>query len=79
MLSAYKVTIESTKDFDSAQICTGGIPLNELTTDFESKIVKDLFVTGELLDLQGICGGYNLTLCWISGILAGKAIGDMYD
>ena len=43
----------------------------------ESKLVKDLFVIGELLDIDGLCGGYNLTVAWISGILAGKYIGEL--
>ena len=43
----------------------------------ESNIVSGLFVTGELLDIDGICGGYNLTIAWISGILAGKYIGEI--
>ena len=42
----------------------------------ESKIVKDLYIIGELLDINGNCGGYNLTECWISGILSGKSIGE---
>ena len=45
----------------------------------ESLKEKNLFITGELLDMNGDCGGYNLTTCWISGILAGKCIGEYYD
>ena len=37
----------------------------------ESKIVKDLYIVGELLDIDGDCGGYNLSIAWISGMLAG--------
>ena len=40
----------------------------------ESKLVKDLYVTGEVLDLDGDCGGYNLTLCFITGYIAGANI-----
>ena len=43
----------------------------------ESKLEKGLYVTGELLDINGNCGGFNLTECWISGILAGKSLGEM--
>ena len=43
----------------------------------ESKLVNGLFITGELLDIDGICGGYNLTIAWITGILAGKYIGEL--
>ena len=73
-LSAYKINIDNTKDFDSAQICTGGIPLDELTNEFESKKIKDLYFTGEIIDINGDCGGYNLTFAWISGITVGNTI-----
>ena len=42
----------------------------------ESKIVSNLYFTGEIIDIYGDCGGYNLALCWISGILCGKDIND---
>ena len=68
------------KDFDNSQICSGGVKLSEIDYNtFESKLVSNLYITGELLDMNGICGGYNLTTCWISGILSGRAIGDKYD
>ena len=38
----------------------------------ESKLIKDLYIVGELLDVDGDCGGYNLSFAWISGMLAGK-------
>ena len=40
----------------------------------ESKKISGLYITGELLDINGNCGGYNLTTCWISGILSGRDI-----
>ena len=45
----------------------------------ESKLIEGLYITGELLDINGNCGGFNLTECWISGILAGKSLGDLDD
>ena len=42
----------------------------------ESKIVPNLFITGELLDVDGDCGGYNLNWAWTSGKLAGKGTKD---
>lgn len=41
----------------------------------ESLKIKDLYVVGEVLDIDGDCGGYNLTIAWITGILAGMDIG----
>ena len=80
MLRSFPVNIVGTKDFSSAQICNGGVRLTEIDYNtMESKLVKNLFITGELLDMNGNCGGYNLTTCWISGLLAGKKIGDECD
>lgn len=79
-LKGLKINIIGHKSFDSAQICSGGVKLSEIDYNtFESKLVSNLYITGELLDMNGVCGGYNLTTCWISGILSGKAIGDKYD
>lgn len=79
-LSSLKINITGTKSFDSAQICSGGVKLSEIDYNtFESRKISNLYITGELLDMNGACGGYNLTTCWISGILAGKSIGDKYD
>ena len=79
-LKGLKINITGSKGFDSSQICSGGVKLSEIDYNtFESKVVSNLYITGELLDMNGVCGGYNLTTCWISGILSGKAIGDKYD
>ena len=42
----------------------------------ESLKCQNLYITGELLDIDGICGGYNLTVAWLTGLLAGKNIKD---
>lgn len=74
----FKVNIIDTNDFDNAQVCSGGIPLTEININtMESNMVKGLFIIGELLDIDGLCGGYNLTVAWISGILAGTYIGEL--
>ncbi len=79
-LRSLKIEITGNKSFDNSQICNGGVPLSEINYQtMESNIVKDLYITGELLDMNGNCGGYNLTTCWISGLLAGKDIGDSND
>lgn len=75
----YKMFIDDTKDFENAQICVGGLSLEEINESFETKI-ENLYVVGELLDVNGDCGGYNLTFAWLSGIIAGKKIaGDNND
>ena len=77
-LVKFKINIIDTNDFESAQICSGGVSLEEININtMESKLVDGLFVTGELLDIDGVCGGYNLTIAWITGILAGTYIGGL--
>ena len=69
----FKVKITATNSYDQAQVCSGGVPLTEINTNtMESKIVKDLYIVGELIDVDGDCGGYNLGFAWMSGITAGK-------
>ena len=71
----YKVSITGTKSFDQSQVTAGGVVLSEINTKtMESKKEKGLYVTGEVLDLDGDCGGYNLTLCFITGYIAGANI-----
>ena len=79
-LRFFKMEIKDTKGFDNSQICNGGVNLLEINTNtFESLKVKGLYIVGELLDINGNCGGYNLINCWISGILSGTNIGDKND
>lgn len=74
IVKADTVTITDTNGFDNAQVCAGGVPLTEINPHtMESKCVKNLYLTGELLDVDGICGGYNLQWAWTTGSLAGKA------
>ncbi len=69
----FKVQVEEPNGFDQAQVCAGGIKTTEISPDtMESNYVEDLFLTGELLDIDGICGGYNLQWAWSTGYIAGK-------
>jgi len=71
----FKLEIKGTESFEKAQVCTGGVSLSEINpTNFESTIVPGLFFTGELLDVDGKCGGFNLAFAWISGYLAGRGV-----
>lgn len=68
--------IAKCRGYEQAQICTGGVPLSELTgIQMESAKAPGLYLSGELLDVDGACGGYNLQWAWTSGYLAGKAAG----
>lgn len=71
----FNVDIIDTNDFLYAQVCSGGLNLNEINTStMETKKIKNLYVIGELLDIDGLCGGYNITASTISAILAGENI-----
>ncbi len=71
----YSITIEKSRGYEFSQACLGGINSNEINTKtLESKIYKNLYFTGELLDVDGICGGYNLQWAWASGYIVGKNI-----
>ena len=68
------VTIDTTNGFDNAQVCAGGISTEEIYPGtMESRYVDHLYLAGELLDVDGICGGYNLQWAWATGYLAGTA------
>lgn len=74
-LLSFTMNIIDTNSFESAQITTGGVFLSEINPlTFESKIVSNLYLTGEVLDIDGDCGGYNIAFAVLSGILAGESV-----
>ncbi len=79
VLTEFEVSITGTLDFNNAQVTRGGVTLSEVTKKLESKLVKNLYFTGELLDVDGDCGGYNLGFAWMSGILVGESVKDDKD
>lgn len=72
LLKMWKFGVKGTTGWDFAQVTGGGIPLDEIDENFQSKIIPNLYFTGEILDVTGECGGYNLHWAWCSGIKAGK-------
>lgn len=67
------IEIEGTNDFEQAQVCAGGVLTSEVNPKtLESLYADGLYLTGELLDIDGICGGYNLQWAWSTGYIAGK-------
>lgn len=70
-----KLIISGTKGFSFAQVTSGGICVNEFTEHLESKKQKNLFAVGEVLDVDGKCGGFNLQWAWSSAIKAADYIG----
>lgn len=73
---SFEISITEPMGMDSAQVTAGGIVTDEFCSKtMESKLVKGLYACGEVLDIDGDCGGYNLQWAWSSGRLAGKCAG----
>lgn len=76
LMKALEFHITETNEFQNAQVCAGGVDTREVNPDtMESKVVKNLYFAGEILDVDGICGGYNLQWAWSSGYAAGRHAG----
>ena len=71
LMKQFIVTIKATKSIENAQVCTGGVKLNEVNAHLMSKYLNGLYFCGEMLDVDGKCGGYNLQWAWTSGFIAG--------
>ena len=73
LFRSFTVSVCGTNSFDQAQVCAGGVDCHEVTDILESRIAPGVFFAGEILDIDGICGGYNLQWAWSSGSVAGQA------
>ena len=70
----FKTEVIKTNPFEQAQICAGGVDTREIhSATMESKRISGLYFAGEIVDVDGICGGYNLQWAWSSGYLAGQS------
>jgi len=71
-IKEWNIPISDTNSFEQAQVCCGGVDTREIDpTTMGSKIVEGLYLTGELMDVDGTCGGYNLQWAWTTGAVAG--------
>lgn len=71
----WRFKTEGTMSWNNAQTTKGGADTSEFNTStMESKLVKGLYAAGEVLDIDGDCGGYNLQWAWSSGYLAGSSV-----
>ncbi len=69
----YEALVMSVNPFENAQVCCGGVDTSEVDPrTMESRICPGLYLAGEILDVDGICGGYNLQFAWSSGMTAGR-------
>lgn len=74
-IKGWKLPVKGVKGWKSAQCTGGGVKLEEINMDtMESKIVSGLYITGEVMDYQGPCGGFNLQNAWETGIKAAEAL-----
>ena len=73
-LKNLKLTVLGDNGFNNAQVSAGGIELDGFNPNtMESKLVQNLYAAGEILNVDAICGGYNLHWAWATGTLAGKS------
>ena len=70
----FPLLITGCRDFSCAQVCAGGVKLSSVNSNLEAKKIPHLYFVGEVLDVDGDCGGYNLGFAWMSGMIVGRSI-----
>ena len=76
LVKEFDIQVTEPMGMDSAQVTAGGILTSEFNPEtMESKLVPGLYACGEVLDIDGACGGFNLQWAWSSGRLAGESAG----
>ena len=70
-MKCFTVVPREVNGFEQAQVCSGGVDFSELTKEMESVNQPGLYICGEMVDVDGKCGGYNLQWAWTSGYIAG--------
>lgn len=68
----FTTEVTSVSDMKQAQVCRGGLYLSQFDKKLECKRIPGLFACGEVLNVDGECGGYNLHFAWASGVTAGR-------
>ena len=78
LIQNFEVELTETMGMDAAQVTAGGIVTDDFDPNtMESKLNSGLYACGEVLDIDGDCGGYNLQWAWSSGLVAGKHAGGL--
>ncbi len=67
----WRLHVTGSNSYDNAQVCAGGVDTAQITENMESGLVPGVYFAGEVMDVDGKCGGYNLQWAWSSGYLAG--------
>ena len=68
---AFTLHINGVNPIENAQVCAGGVDFGEISDRMESMLLPGLYFAGEMVDVDGCCGGYNLQWAWTSGYIAG--------
>lgn len=72
-IKEFGVPITAANPFANAQVCCGGVDTSQICSDtMESRLLEGLYFAGEIMDVDGICGGYNLQWAWSTGAAAGR-------
>ena len=79
LLADFRLDIRSTYEAKFAQAMRGGIDLSEINDDFSLKKYPSIYATGEALDIDGKCGGYNLLFAFLSALAVGKRLVEKYE
>lgn len=80
LIKDYRLDITGTQSYNNAQVTAGGVKTNEFNPNtMQSLLIKGLYCTGEIYDIYGDCGGYNLQWAWSSGLLAAHAIAESIE
>ena len=75
MIKEFKLNLDTRENFNNAVITSGGIDVKEINPQsMESKLVKNLYFVGEVLDIDALTGGYNLQVAFSTAYAAGLAI-----
>ncbi len=74
LLKDFRLSVLKLEDWDKAIVTAGGIDIKEIEpTTMKSKLIDNLYFAGEMIDVYGPTGGYNLQICWSTGILAARS------
>jgi len=77
-LRVTRLPITGTKGFDQSQVSAGGVPVGEVDArTCQSRFIPGLYLVGEMLDVVGPCGGFNLHFAFGSGCLAGRHLASL--
>jgi predicted Rossmann fold flavoprotein len=80
LLKEWEFKVSGTNPFANSQVTAGGVDTSEINNEtLESKLIKHLYFCGEIMDVDGDCGGFNLQWAWSSGYLSGKSAGNSVE